>query len=143
MKIQDSRLFCKICLCAASVTLALAMVMLAFTVAAQSVQAQTYTVLYTFTDGKDGGRPNAGLAVDQAGNLYGTTEYGGANGSGTVYKLVHGTGGAWTEKILYSFQGTDGWEPFASVIPDAAGNLYGATYQGGTPNNGLVFEIVP
>jgi uncharacterized repeat protein (TIGR03803 family) len=138
MKIEDSRLICKIHLRIASGALALAMVILAFTVAAQSVHAQTYTVLYTFTDGKDGGRPNAGLAVDQAGNLYGTTEYGGT-GNGTVFKVDS----AGNYSVLHTFTGADGSDPRVGVRVGPAGNLYGTAWIGALHGSGLVFEMDP
>jgi uncharacterized repeat protein (TIGR03803 family) len=91
------------------------------------------TVLYTFTGGADGAGPQAGVVADAAGNLYGTTQYGGASGYGTVYKL--NTAGQ--ETVLYSFTGgADGSEPEADVILDPAGNIYGTTPIGGTENNG-------
>jgi uncharacterized repeat protein (TIGR03803 family) len=79
---------------------------------------------------------------DSAGNLYGTTEYGGAApfnaGSGVVYKLD--TSGQ--ETVLYSFTGgADGGTPTAGVIRDSAGNLYGTTSVGGKAHGGVVFVI--
>jgi uncharacterized repeat protein (TIGR03803 family) len=99
-------------------------------------QAQTFTVLYTFAGyPADGGRPYAGLLRDAAGNLYGTTVYGGNNdscpgsgiGCGTVFKLdTHGV-----ETVLHSFTGPNGANPLASLIMDAKGDLYGTTRFGG------------
>ena len=88
------------------------------------------TVLYSFT-GKptDGADPMAGLVLDAAGNLYGTTSQGGTSSNfGTVFKL--GTTGK--ETVLYSFTGgpSDGADPMAGLVLDAAGNLYGTTSQG-------------
>lgn len=82
--------------------------------------------------------------MDKAGNLYGTTYYGGAYGAGTVFELVPHTGGAWTEGILHSFKnnGTDGENPNGSLLPDAKGNLYGTTVNGGAGASGTVFEVV-
>ncbi len=104
----------------------------------------TEKVLYNFTGGSDGGNPYAGLAFDSAGNLYGTTQGGGANGDGTVFKLGS-SNGEWTETVLHSFAGSDGCEPYAGVIFDAIGNLYGTTSQSsGCPSadsGGVVFEI--
>jgi uncharacterized repeat protein (TIGR03803 family) len=99
------------------------------------------TVLYTFTGGADGS-PNGRLLRDANGNLYGTTAGGGTYGFGKVFKLD--TSGK--EHVLYSFcpQGgicTDGAVPFAGVIQDTAGNLYGTTSQGGTAGWGTVFEL--
>jgi uncharacterized repeat protein (TIGR03803 family) len=108
-------------------------------------------ILHSFntTPGKDGYTPYGGLIFDTAGNLYGTTVTGGANTHyGTVFELTPQTGGGWKEKILHSFNdnGTDGFAPFASLVFDTAGNLYGTTDQGGTPNGsdlafGTVFEL--
>ncbi|MGO4885122.1 MAG: choice-of-anchor tandem repeat GloVer-containing protein [Bryobacteraceae bacterium] len=99
------------------------------------------TVLYTFTGGADGGYPN-GVILDEQGNLYGTTAFGGSGSltgqqEGVVFKLDQ----SGTETVLYSFTGlSDGGNPEAGVIRDAAGNLYGTTVYGGL-NNGVVFEI--
>jgi uncharacterized repeat protein (TIGR03803 family) len=92
----------------------------------------TETDLYHFAGGTDGAYPAYGsVTFDAAGNLYGTTSAGGAYGNGTVYKLTHSQGG-WTESVLYSFAGgSDGSEPYGSVIFDEAGNLYGTTSEGG------------
>ena len=72
--------------------------------------------------------PVAGLILDASGNLYGTTSEGGAYVYGTVFELTPKAGGGWTEKVLHSFGGTgDGISPYAGLIFDAAGNLYGTT----------------
>jgi uncharacterized repeat protein (TIGR03803 family) len=105
-------------------------------------------VVYSFAGGKtDGRNPYAGLVRDAAGNLYGTTLYGGPSNRGTVFK-VDTTG---RETVLYSFTGgTDGGKPFASLVQDAAGNLYGTASIGGrlhrcfpTAGCGVVFKITP
>lgn len=101
------------------------------------------SVLYTFTGGADGANPFAGLILDTAGNLYGTTANGGTRGYGVVFKLTPGSGGNWTESVLHSFVGgEDGAYPEASVIFDAAGNLYGTT-PGGAHGLGVVFKLAP
>ena len=82
-----------------------------------------------------------GLISDAAGNLYGTTEGGGAFSVGTVFELTPTVGGGWTEKVLWNFGSGDGSEPYAGLISDAAGNLYGTT-DGGI-NLGVVFELMP
>jgi uncharacterized repeat protein (TIGR03803 family) len=104
----------------------------------------TETILYSFTDGKDGSQPWAGLIFDSAGNLYGTTYRGGAFNAGTVYELTPGQGGTWTETVLYSFaSGTDGEGPQSDLTFDQTGNIYGTTNNGGSPGNGIVFELTP
>jgi uncharacterized repeat protein (TIGR03803 family) len=105
----------------------------------------TMTLIHTFGAHKDGSGANGTPVLDQAGNLYGTTESGGAKDHGTVYKLIPGKKGKWTEKILYSFKsGTkDGSEPYAGIVLDAAGNIYGTTLGGGSyGNSGTGFELV-
>jgi len=110
------------------------------TLATQSAQAATFTALYGFQEPPDGSLPFAGLLQDGAGNLYGTTATGGSFGEGTVFKLDPNG----TETVLYSFTGgTDGGMPFAGVIEDAAGNLYGTTFNGGDPSSmtGVVYKL--
>jgi uncharacterized repeat protein (TIGR03803 family) len=86
----------------------------------------TEMVLHSFTD-KDGSHPLAGLIFDQAGNLYGTTLFGGRSHSGVVFQLTL-SGGAWKETVLHSFTGrNDGIDPEASLIMDQNGVLYGTT----------------
>jgi uncharacterized repeat protein (TIGR03803 family) len=103
----------------------------------------TPTVIHTFTGGpQDGNLPEGTLVFDRAGNLYGTTIAGGANGFGTVYELSPGVTG-WTENILYSFKdtGQDGFWPTGGIVFDAAGNIYGTTSRGGATGDGTVFEL--
>ena len=107
----------------------------------------TEKVLYNFGSvSGDGINSIAGLVFDSKGNLYGTTSSGGANNnSGTVFELSPGTGGVWTEKVLYSFgaSGTDGVEPaYGTLLLDAKGDLYGTTYKGGSHSDGTVWELV-
>jgi uncharacterized repeat protein (TIGR03803 family) len=102
------------------------------------------TVLYSFTGQADGAKPEAALAMDAAGNLYGTTTAGGSNGNGTVFKLTvpKKANGKWKEKVLYSFgSGTDGAVPVAGVTIDAGGKIYGTTSAGGSYGYGTVFEL--
>jgi uncharacterized repeat protein (TIGR03803 family) len=89
----------------------------------------------------DGEGPLAGLIINKAGNLYGTTGSGGAHGFGTVFELVNSSG-SYSEKVLHSFHGGDGTLPRAGLIMDAAGNLYGTTTVGGANSAGTVFELV-
>jgi hypothetical protein len=193
---------------AATAALAMATVFALTVVLAQSAQAQTFKVIHNFTGGLDGAVPEAGLTLDETGNLYGTAAAGGA-GYGTVFSLAHrgpgwilnplysfqgssdgdfpiarvifgpdgslyGTtmlGGVegcdygqgcgtvfnlrpqptackaalcpWIETVLYRFtQGDDGGDPFAEVVFDKAGNIYGTAYNGGVGGNGVVYELV-
>ena len=106
----------------------------------------TEVVLYSFQSGNDGARPMGGLAFDKAGNLYGTTAYGGSSGYGSVFQLSPPSiaGGPWTETVLYVFRGgADGEMPISGVILDSLGNLYGTTESGGTIGAGTVFELSP
>jgi len=100
------------------------------------------TVLYRFTGGADGAFPSCNLIFDSAGNLYGTAQAGGST-RGVVFELSP-AGATWKETVLYSFVGgTDGDTPVSGLIMDSAGNLYGTTLNGGTHNNGTVFELSP
>ena len=111
----------------------------------------TEHTLYSFcsrTNCTDGTEPFAGLIFDQAGNLYGTTQLGGAhNNSGTVFQLTPNQNGGWAENTLYSFCSrtncADGAGPQAGLIFDQAGNLYGTTFGGGAQNGGTVFQLTP
>lgn len=100
-------------------------------------------ILYNFADGTDGGYPESSLIMDSAGNLYGSCESGGALNAGVVFELSPSSGGVWSEKVIYSFHGTDGATPAGAMAFDGAGNLYGATYVGGTNSDGTVFELTP
>jgi uncharacterized repeat protein (TIGR03803 family) len=108
-------------------------------------------VLYRFCSQKncaDGTSPFAGLLIDTAGNLIGTTLNGGATGEGTVFQLSP-SGSGYTETILYSFCAlpdcADGWVPSsARLVRDAAGNLFGTTSQGGGKRDGgVVYQLTP
>ncbi len=133
----------------------------------QKVGAWTETVLYVFKghNQNDGSSPSGSLIADSAGNFYGVTGYGGsgpcvlfgtATGCGTVFQLTppKTKDGAWTEEVLYNFQGgSDGDLPTGPLVFDSAGNLYGATEFGGGKgttcdafyggNCGTVFKVSP
>lgn len=106
------------------------------------------SVLHEFTGGSDGGNPLAGLTIDAAGNLYGTTVFGGLTQEGVVFELSPTATGPWTETVLYSFLGgNDGSFPEGVLVFDKAGNLYGTTFGGGTgycgfgASCGTIFEL--
>jgi len=103
----------------------------------------TETILYNFTYGATGGEPQAGVVMDSAGNLYGTTSRGGPIDAGIVYQLSP-TANGWTETVLHVFTGgNDGSEALGGLVMDRAGNLYGATAFGGLGNGGVVYELSP
>jgi len=95
-------------------------------------------VLYSFTDGADGGFPSSGITRDSKGHLYGACQTGGANQEGVVFEVT-----GKKETVLHSFDGTDGANPFTSPLLDVSGTLYGVSYQGGTNNYGTVYSIKP
>ena len=114
----------------------------------------TETVLYTFTGGSDGAGPEAGLAFDSHGNLFGTTVDGGylgnsdcgliGPGCGVVFELSPNGDGTWTESVVYTFRGgQDGFLPQTAVGFDASGNLYGTADLGGSKQVGTIFELSP
>jgi uncharacterized repeat protein (TIGR03803 family) len=111
---------------------------LVMTPSAEAHADATFTLLYSFQGGTDGATPRAGLIQDAAGNFYGTTVRGGASDLGTVFKLD--TTGA--ETVLYRFTGVpDGAHPYAGLVRDTAGNLYGTTAFGGASDLGTVFKL--
>lgn len=96
----------------------------------------------------DGEAPYAGLLMDHSGNLYGTTQWGGARRRGTVFELAL-VDGEYTESVLYSFCSrggkscTDGQQPLNSLIMGPSGELYGTTFRGGDYGDGTVFQLSP
>jgi len=101
----------------------------------------TYAVLHSFGL-DDGAGPEAGLTFDAAGNLYGTTTYGGNGNAGTVFELTPEAGGGWSYEVLYRFS-ADGFYPVTDLIFDRAGNMYGTTLLGGSGDCGTVFGLRP
>jgi uncharacterized repeat protein (TIGR03803 family) len=98
-------------------------------------------VIYNFGHSGDGLYPTGPLTLDAAGNIYGTTPYGGSQGTGTVYELSPSSSGTFKEKILHNFQGsTDGGFPLSGVILDPAGDLFGTTDLQSV-SNGTVFRL--
>jgi uncharacterized repeat protein (TIGR03803 family) len=109
----------------------------------------TESVLYAFQPQPFASLVPSALAFDSSGNLYGTTQNGGANGFGSVFELTPNEGGTWTESDLYSFENSsDGGYPSSGVVFDAAGNMYGETSYGGSftcskVGCGVIFELTP
>jgi len=107
----------------------------------------TESVIHSF-DGRDGANPGASLIFDLTGNLYGTTYMGGSSGMGVVFQLAPKSDGTWKESVIHSFGGMDGALPYASLVFDQSGNLYGTTTSGGGCNVGgsgcgVVFQLTP
>lgn len=104
----------------------------------------TESILHSFKSGQDGACPMSGLVRDAAGNIYGITTGGGYYGDGTVFELAAPVGkSGYKERVLWSFDGADGLQPYSSLILDGAGNLYGTGMQGGVNTRGVVFEVIP
>jgi uncharacterized repeat protein (TIGR03803 family) len=104
-------------------------------------------VIYSFQGGSDGANPEAALVLGSNGDLYGTTELGGASSKGTVFQLSPpaSPGSSWTEQVIYSFKGgSDGADPKASLVLGSNGDLYGTTYGlNGTSDYGTIFQLSP
>lgn len=106
-------------------------------------------ILYRFTNGSDGRDPYAGVVLDEAGNVYGSTANGGGGGVGAAFELSPVEGGGWNFQVIHTFsQWQDGASPIDSLIFDSAGNLYGTGSFGGLPGCGnlgcgTVFELTP
>jgi uncharacterized repeat protein (TIGR03803 family) len=129
---------------AGAVPTILAIVTLTF-FTAQDIHAQQFQVLYAFTAGGDGAGPVAGITVDQAGKIYGTTTLAGANNAGTIFQQRKLSDGQWRLSILHQFQPSDGdgTTPLGRLVFGPEGLLYGTTYSGGANNCGSVYEIGP
>jgi len=113
-----------------------------------NASAYTQKTLHSFCKGQtcgDGVDPWGGLLMDQSGNLYGTTTGGGKYDAGLVFKLIPNGDGTYKEYILHNFCArancTDGQGPFAGLIMDIDGNLYGTTQNGGKHGSGVVFKL--
>ena len=115
---------------------------------AQAASGITFNLLYSFTGDNDGANPLSGLVADRTGNLYGTTQFGGPNNTGSVYKIT--TSGAITP--LHDFgevdgstnlEDTDGGDPVGALVLGNDGNLYGTSYEGGAFGSGTIFQISP
>jgi uncharacterized repeat protein (TIGR03803 family) len=128
--------------CTTLFAISIVVLMLAGTLAASGPKE---AVLHHFGTGTDGAAAYGRVISDAAGNLYGTTAFGGTSGSGIVFELTNPEApGGWTETILYNFSGgSDGSQPYGGLIFDSAGNLYGTTFQGGASSAGTVYELTP
>ncbi len=102
----------------------------------------SYTVLHSFNS-TDGANPYAGVIRDSSGVIYGTTLYGGSSDHGTVFMLAPDGAGGFVQNVIHHFNATEGAHPFAGVIQDSGGTLYGTTYQGGGSGFGTVFSLMP
>lgn len=132
---------------AATASLALVIVWLLMVGAAQEAQAQTFSVIHTFTGLQDGAGPHAGLTMDGAGNLYGTTDEVLVGGNGNVFELKR-SGSNWILTPIYTFSGgADGAYPQSRVVFGPNGSLYGTTEGGGLGTGchhcGTVFKLTP
>lgn len=109
--------------------------------------AYSATLLYAFTGGTDGEQPLGGVVLDKAGNIYGTTQSGGAFDEGVLFEVSPNADGTWSENVIHSFgsSSSDGVTPDSNLLIDASGNLYGVTPGGGsgTYRSGTVFEFSP
>jgi uncharacterized repeat protein (TIGR03803 family) len=119
----------------------------AYRLSPQTDGSWKFSLLHTFTGGKDGAQPSGPMAFDQAGNLYGASFTGGNDNLGTVFQLSPASGARWKETVLHSFTGgEDGSYPADGVLA-ANGKVYGTTEQGGTGCGqlgcGVVFELAP
>jgi uncharacterized repeat protein (TIGR03803 family) len=110
---------------------------------APALEAQTYTVIHSFTGGEGGSYPQSGVTLDQAGNLYGTAAGGAADPYGVVYKMTR-VGSNWLYTPIYQFRGfPDAEAPQSRVIFGPDGALYGTTLEGGDVNMGTVYRLAP
>ncbi len=132
------------CRTARAVSLAL-VVFAIFVVVCAAAQAQTFSVLHTFTGQSDGGTPLGTPMLDAKGNFYGTTYYNSSTGYGTAYKLGL-IGQNWVTTTLYTFGSggqADGQNPYGNLVQDSKGIFYGAATWGGSHNFGTVFSLRP
>jgi uncharacterized repeat protein (TIGR03803 family) len=115
----------------------------ALVMAALPATAQVERVIHSFS-GRDGCTPADGLIMDASGNFYGTAYSCGAYGYGSAFELTPESGGGLRFELLHSFgKGSDGADPYAGLVLDSAGNLYGATINGGAYGYGTVYELSP
>lgn len=128
----------KILVCLSLITLVASLV--------PAAQAQTFSVIHTFSTGADGFNPLGGLTLDKTGKFYGTTWHGGA-GNGTVFELTH-SGSGWVLTRLYAFAGGDDGSYLYNKLTVSDGSFYGTTNAGGGdgcdgPGCGTIFNLRP
>ena len=105
--------------------------------------AGVITVLHNFI-GSDGETPQAGLIQANDGNFYGVASGGGSLGFGTIFKMTRGSSGNWSESVVFRFPGTPNeGTAYNGLVSDSAGHFYGATVNGGTANDGTIYEFIP
>jgi len=116
--------------------------LIALTLAAAA--QQTVSAIYNFGNA-NGAYPHGGLAFDSHGNIFGTATSGGFFNQGVVFELQPESGGSWSGRTIYNFGNiaNDGAYPYASLVADSAGNVYGTTSAGGVYGGGTVFELIP
>ena len=107
--------------------------------------AWTERVLYNFKGGTDGSSPISGLVFDASGNMYGTTSAGGAScDCGVIFKMTRGASGNWSESVVYRFPGApQAGNAYNGLVGGSGGNFYGTTVNGGSGNDGAVYEYTP
>jgi uncharacterized repeat protein (TIGR03803 family) len=119
-----------------------------FTLARAADGTYTERIIYSFNVA-DGDLPNSTPVFDSAGNLYGTTYFGGnanlcpSDGCGIIYQLKKNSNGSWSENVLRELQKEDGWEAVGPVVFDRAGNLYAAAQAGGADSWGTILKLTP
>jgi uncharacterized repeat protein (TIGR03803 family) len=134
-----------------SLLFALTLLTVAILVMAVGATAQTESVVFSIAGGASGSSPRGGLVFDNAGNLYGTSQYGAIYGRccGAVWEISPIAGGGWSGTVLHTFSGgVDGATPSAGLVVDTSGNVYGTASYGGNLNTcsqgcGVVFELSP
>ena len=126
----------------ATVVALLAIISVFLVATAHDAQAQTFSVLHSFTGGLDGETPYAGVTVGRSGILYGTATHGGGAGVGTVYKLTK-VNSSWIFSPLYEFAGGNASLPLGAITVGSNGVLYGTTFGLGLNAFGTVFQLMP
>src|SRR5580704_18094379 len=118
--------------------------LLTLTLIATPLNAQTFDVIYSFAGHSSSANTIAGVTLDQHGNLFGTTAWGGQFGGGTVFELKRTTGGGFVYSDLHDLGGgEDGFFPWGGITIGPNGTLFGTTYSGGLDGHGIIFNLRP